>query len=163
MENTLNIIGKETKLPTTKTEQQSFITNMVEQAVNGEVDLLKVLAAFENLKAVIEGYLKDPRVKALEIEEVRKYEREIAEVHNAKFEIASVGVKYDYSECGHLAYNALCAKIDEMGERKKKLEEEMKLHMNDSYVYTDKETGESYEVFPPKKSGSTSVKITIKK
>ncbi|MBQ2188943.1 MAG: hypothetical protein II401_10375 [Bacteroidales bacterium] len=160
MENTLSIISKQ--LPSTKTEQKSFIAQLVDAALKGEVDLLKVHAQMENLKAVIEGYLKDPKVKELEIDEVRKYENDIAEVHNAKFEIASVGVKYDYTLCGHKAYNRIQQQIADLQAKAKQMEEVMKLN-KEMWVYTDTETGETYEVYPPTKTGSLSVKITVKK
>jgi len=160
MENTLTIISKQ--LPSTKTEQQNLIAQLVDAALNGEVDLLKVHAQLENLKAVIEGYLKNPKVKELEIDEVHKYENDTAEVHNAKFEIASVGVKYDYSLCGHKAYNRIQQNISELQGKAKQMEEMMKLN-KEMWVYTDTETGETYEVYPPAKTGSLSVKITVKK
>ena len=42
------------------------------------------------------------------------------------------------------------------------MEEVMKLN-KEMWVYTDTETGETYEVYPPTKTGSLSVKITVKK
>lgn len=150
------------KLPQSKTEQKTMAEALVEQAKNGEVNLLKVHAAFENLKGVMDSYLKNPDIKRLEIEEVQKYENDVANAYGAKFEIAQVGVKYDYTLCGHKEYNRIQQQIAELQVKAKQMEEIMKLN-KEMWVYTDTETGEQYEVYPPEKTGSMSVKVTIGK
>jgi hypothetical protein len=151
------------QFPTTKTEQKELVSAMVAAIESGELDVLKIEATMKSMEDVIKDYRKNERVREILLDEVAKYPKGIAEVYNATFTTKETGVKYDYSNCGHLAYNELCAKIAELTEQKKEMEGIMKAHGEKSWVMTDAETGESYEVNPPFRTASTQVVVTLKK
>lgn len=150
------------QFPSSKTEQKQMVELMVAKLEEGNLDPLRVEAAMANIEAVAKEYRKNERVKEIVLDEVRKYPKSTAEMYNATFQEKEVGVRYDFSDCGHLRYNELTAKIAELTEQKKQLENEIRAH-KDMYVYTDIETGESYEVNPPKRTASSQVVVTIKK
>lgn len=151
------------QFPTSKTEQKEMVAQMVEALKSGNEDPLRIEAGMANIESVVKEYRANKEVKEILIDEVSKYPKGVAEIHNATFQIKDVGVKYDFSNCGHLAYNELCAKIAELTEQKKELEGIMKAHGDKSWILTDAETGESYEVNPPFRTASQQVVVTIKK
>lgn len=150
------------QFPTTKTEQKELVSAMVAAIESGELDVLKIEATMKSMEDVIKDYRKNERVREILLDEVYKYPKGIAEVHNATFQAKETGVKYDYSGSGHKLYNDIVEQINDLTEQKKELENEMRIHKS-TYVYTDLNTGESYEVNPPFRTASTQVVVTIKK
>ena len=150
------------QFPTSKTEQKEMVAQMVEALKTGNENPLRIEAAMANIEAVVKEYRGNKEVKEILLDEVRKYPKSIAEIYNATFQEKEVGVKYDFSECGHVRYNELVEQIASLTEQKKQLEAEIRAH-KDMFIYTDLETGESYEVNPPKRTASCQVVVTIKK
>lgn len=150
------------QFPTSKTEQKEMVDHMVEALKSGTENPLRIEAYMASIEAVVKEYRGNKEVKEILLDEVRKYPRSIAEMFNATFQEKEVGVKYDFSECGHVRYNELVEQINALTEQKKQLEAEIRAH-KDMFIYTDIETGESYEVNPPKRTASCQVVVTIKK
>lgn len=150
------------QFPTSKTEQKEMVDIMVEALKTGNENPLRIEAAMANIEAVVKEYRGNKEVKEILLDEVRKYPKSIAEIYNATFQEKEVGVKYDFSECGHVRYNEIVEQIAALTEQKKQIEAEIKAH-KDMFIYTDIETGESYEVNPPKRTASCQVVVTIKK
>lgn len=157
--NELAIFGT---FPRTKTKQKELVALMVEQVESGDVNVLKAEAVMKSMEDVIKDYRKNERVREILLDEVRKYPKGVAELYNATFQEKEVGVKYDFTKCGHQKYDEVCAEIARLTEVKKELENEIRGHKS-PYVYTDMETGESYEVNPPYRTASSQVVVTIKK
>ena len=151
-----------TQFPQTKSEQKEMVALMVESLKQGNEDPLRIEAAMANVEAVVKEYRANKEVKEMLLDEVRKYPKGIAEIYNATFQEKEVGVKYDFSECGHVVYDELCAEIERLTAQKKDMESIMKMNKS-SWIYTDPATGESYEVNPPYRTASSQVVVTIKK
>lgn len=150
------------QFPTSKTEQKEMVDYIVESLKTGNENPLRIEAAMANIEAVVKEYRGNKEVKEILLDEVRKYPKSIAEIYNATFQEKEVGVKYDFSGCGHVKYNDIVEQIAALTEQKKQLEAEIRAH-KDMFIYTDLETGESYEVNPPKRTASCQVVVTIKK
>lgn len=150
------------QFPTSKTEQKEMVDLMIESLKTGNESPLRIEAAMANIEAVVKEYRGNKEVKEILLDEVRKYPKSIAEIYNATFQEKEVGVKYDFSQCGHIRYNELVEQINALTEQKKQIEAEIRAH-KDMFIYTDLETGESYEVNPPKRTASCQVVVTIKK
>lgn len=150
------------QFPTSKTEQKEMVDIIVESLKTGNENPLRIEAAMANIEAVVKEYRANKDVKEILLDEVRKYHNATAEIYNATFQEREVGVKYDFSQCGHVRYNKLVEQIAALTEQKKQIEAEIRAH-KDMFIYTDLETGESYEVNPPKRTASSQVVVTIKK
>lgn len=150
------------QFPTSKTEQKEMVDIVVEALKTGNENPLRIEAAMANIEAVVKEYRGNKEVKEILLDEVRKYPKSIAEIYNATFQEKEVGVKYDFSGCGHVRYNEIVEQIAALTEQKKQIEAEIRAH-KDMFIYTDLETGESYEVNPPKRTASCQVVVTIKK
>lgn len=150
------------QFPTSKTEQKEMVDLMVESLKTGNENPLRIEAAMANIEAIVKEYRGNKEVKEILLDEVRKYPKSIAEIYNATFQEKEVGVKYDFSQCGHVRYNEIVEQIAALTEQKKQIEAEIRAH-KDMFIYTDLETGESYEVNPPKRTASSQVVVTIKK
>ena len=151
-----------TLFPETKSQQKSFVEQLVENVLSGEINPLKAEIQMCNIEQVVKSYRKDERVKEVVLEEAEKYSKKTFDFENANVQIKEVGVKYNFDEVGFKKYNEICDEIRKLTEAKKLLESEMKLK-KEVWIYTDPETGETYEVNPVAKSSTTQAVITIKK
>jgi len=159
--NEITITGTLSLLPETKAQQATFVEKLINEVLEGNVNPLKAEAMMVNLESICKKYRADKQIKSAVLNEVEKYHKdELQNLHNAKFTIKEVGVKYDYSLCGHPAYNAICNDIDSLLETKKQLEAEMKLKTK-NWIFVDSETGETAEIYPPAKTSTTAVAVEI--
>jgi len=151
-----------TLFPETKEQQDKFVDLLVSQIENGEVDPLKAEAQIVNIEQIVKKYRANKTVQDACLNEAEKYGAKQFTLHNAKYSIKEVGVKYDYSDCNHPVYNDLCDKIKELEEQKKNIESQLK-SFSKMWIYTDSDTGEVVEVYPPAKSSLTRVVVEINK
>ena len=84
------------------------------------------------------------------------------QMFNAEFSIKEVGTKYDFSKCEDLELNDLIAKQVEIDLKIKAKQEFLKTIPVAGVVITNEETGETYKVYPPAKSSTTSVAVSLK-
>lgn len=79
--------------------------------------------------------------------------------HGAVLNEQFMGVKYDYSVCGHNEYNHLKPQQEAINARLKEIEGQIK-KSKDGFI-VDKETGEAIEVKPPLKTGKNTIVVKI--
>lgn len=149
--------------PSTKSEIKNFAAKMVESALDGHSDPLKVKVQLSAMKQTIEEIEKNEEFKACVLNAAEKYHKlELADMFNAKIEIVEVAPRYDYSVCGMPEYDNVCAEIQILTERKKALETRLKTIKNEE-DFICPVTGEIIKLKPATKESTTSVKITINK
>ncbi len=143
-------------LPTTKEQVATFAAKLENELQSGSVnplDIIHIQKCFEKTFEKIK-----PTLSELARTEAEKYGKSF-EFKGAKIELAEVGVKYDYSKCGHLDYNRLVAEIDTLNEKKKALETMIKTFKGETNMIS--EDGEPMTVYPPTKTSTSSIKVTI--
>lgn len=82
-------------------------------------------------------------------------------LHNAEVAQRESGVKYDFSVCGDLEWDALKAKSDALAVELKAREDFLKKVTKDLEV-VDTDSGETYTIHPPIRSGKLGLTISIK-
>ena len=145
-------------LPSTKQQIQMFSNNLLEMVDNGEVDPLQIYVQLKSFEKVFKTMNENERFKALV--------RDSAELHGKDFErfganlkLTETGVKYDYSECGHTAYNELTAKAEKLKIEMKYIEDTLKVLKGPTIL---KINDKDVTVNPPKKSSTSSVNVSFK-
>lgn len=150
---------------TTKAERKSFAEKVIETVESGEVDPLKIhlqLKATENIIDLLTDR-KNPQAKRfmrLVIDEAEKRGKSF-ELYNGKFELKQTGVKYDYSQCGDAELNDLVTQAKELEEKIKAKQEFLKTVPVKGLPLIDETSGELVTVYPPLKSGTDSVAVTL--
>lgn len=152
-----NAVSLFSQMPKTKEDLKSFFEVMKNEVLNGDADILRVSNQLNVIKKLIADYEKDTDIQSYLLSEVEKYGK--GELPNVT--IRETGVKYNYSEVGFLKYNEIVSEIEALEIKKKALEEEMKVK-KETWVYTDMESGDTYEVNPVSKSSTTKVVFTLK-
>lgn len=145
---------------TNKEQRQSFASGIINALEQGEVDPLKVHLQVKCMEDIIKLLNSNSTYKFYVLDAAEKHGQKSFEYMNSKVEIKEMGTKYDYSQCSDPVYNQLdqmaCSAADELKKRQEFLKtvpaKGMELKIEDEVV----------TVYPPSKSSTTSVAITLK-
>jgi hypothetical protein len=153
---------------TSRSERKSFVTDVIGRLENGEIDPLKVhlqLKAMEDVVTQFTDKKKYPETAKAWTDAVltdAQQRGKSFEYFNAKFEVKETGVSYDYSKCEDLEWANLDAQIKQLSEKKKAREKMLQFVSGKGQIVTDQESGDTWTVYPPAKTSTTSVAVTLK-
>jgi hypothetical protein len=157
---------------TTKQARKEFVQKLVNEIEEGNIDpltihlqvkaiedlLLKLTSTDEKKNKACLGIAL--RYKKLLLEEADKYGKKF-EYGNAEFQQKEAGVKYDFSECGDVQLMSLYDELEVLKEKIKKREDFLKA-IDGSLNQVDESTGEVCTLYPPSKSSTTILQVTLK-
>lgn len=155
METTINTLSI---LPNTKQEIESFSSKIISELESGMINPLDLLKQIKCFEKVIEQ-TKDTLSKMAR-EEAEKYGTKNFEFKGVKIELAEVGTKYDYSKCNDFVMAKVSEDLAKLNETKKQRETFLK-SLKEPIQLVDEESGDVFQVMPPVKSSSSSLKVTI--
>jgi len=147
---------------TNKEQRQSFALGVVNALEEGNTDPLKVHLQVKCMEDIIKLLNSNTVYKKHILEAAEKYGQKTFEYQNSKVEIKEVGVKYDFSNCEDAVLQRLYAAQAELDAKVKARETMLKSVPVKGMIVTDEETGETFTVYPPSKSSTTSISITLK-
>jgi hypothetical protein len=94
-------------------------------------------------------------------DEVSKHGKQVVTSYGTKIELAEVGTKYDYTNCGDLEYNQLMQQMESLETAIKERQTWLKsLPASGMDILIEDEI---CRVYPPSKSSTSSIKTTIAK
>lgn len=143
---------------TTKSERQDFAQSVVNNLKDGLSDPLKVHLQVKCMEDLIKQITSHPDYKDLTLDEAAKYGKSF-EMHNAKFEVKEMGVKYDYSNCGDPIYNRLAEELAELEKKVKDRQAFLKAVQPGTELLIEDEV---IVLYPPIKTSTTSITVNLK-
>lgn len=143
---------------TTKSERQDFAQSVVNNLKDGLSDPLKVHLQVKCMEDLIKQITTHPDYKDLTLDEAAKYGKSF-EMHNAKFEVKEMGVKYDYSNCGDPIYNRLAEELAELEKKVKDRQAFLKAVQPGTELLIEDEV---IVLYPPIKTSTTSITVNLK-
>jgi hypothetical protein len=146
------------QLPETKQQIETFAHSLEQGLNNGQIiasDLLRFQKAMEKVFEKIK-----PTLIENALNEISKFEKN-AVIKGSEFSIVEAGVKYDYSDCNDIEYNSLTTQIEALKSALKDRETFLKA-IKAPMQMIDENSGEVYTICPPKKTSSTTLKVTFK-
>ena len=146
---------------TTKEQRVEFTHQLIERLNNGELDPLKTHLQVKALEDMLETLKNSKDYKDAVLNAAVQNGKEF-EYMSAKFNIREVGVKYDYTKCESPAYEEIMADYNDAAKRKKDMEEFLKKVPHSGLDIINGVTGEVTRVYPPAKSSTTSVAVSLK-
>ena len=147
---------------TDKSQRETFVYDIVQKVGNGDVDPLVVHLQVKCMEDIIKLINANSIYKSVLLEASEKQGQKSFQFHNSKFEIKEVGTKYDFSKCEDVVLDRLHKQQEELDAEVKARETMLKSVSIKGMVVTDPETGETFTVYPPAKSSTTSVAVTLK-
>lgn len=148
-------------------------TRIVEAVEAGEMDPLKALSAIKSIESLADMLTnKDPKKnryadKAISLQQhvtdaAGLYNEKKFSVYGASFTKTEVNTKYDWSQCNDAKLPELEKAAKDSAGALKKRQEFLKTVDPKGLDILDAETGETYTVYPPSKSSTSSVSVSFK-
>ena len=146
---------------TTKEQRVEFTHQLIERLNNGELDPLKTHLQVKALEDMLETLKNSKDYKDAVLNAAVQNGKEF-EYMSAKFNVREVGVKYDYTKCESPAYEEIMADYNDAAKQKKDMEDFLKKVPHSGLDIINGVTGEVTRVYPPAKSSTTSVAVSLK-
>jgi hypothetical protein len=144
---------------TTKEQRQEFVHNIVQAIENGETDAIKVHLFIKSMEDLVKRVNDDATYKQYLLDAAERNGKKFT-AFNAEFQIKEVGSRYDYSQCNDPEIEELEYQINQLTE---KLKGRYKFLQTVPPSGMDIRVGdEMITVYPPSKSSTTSVTVTLK-
>ncbi len=147
---------------TTKDQRESFVSDVISKINDGFIDPLKIHLQVKCMEDIVKQINADKVYKDAVLTASGAMGQKSFQFHNAKFEIKEVGVKYDFTQCADPVLSRLHQQQAETDNAVKDRETMLKTISQSGMVITDDETGETVTIYPPAKSSTTSVAVTLK-
>ncbi len=146
---------------TTKEQRQTFCIDLIERLENGEADPLKVHLQVKSMEDIVKQLNDNTVYKKYLLDAAEKNGKKF-QFQNAEFAIKEVGVKYDYSQVNDPIYAELEAQVADVTEKLKSRQKFLQTVPTEGLNIIIEGTGEAVTVYPPSKSSTTSVAVTLK-
>jgi hypothetical protein len=158
MQNNLQTIDEAVyKLDITKVNDA--IQHLTKGVEDGLINPLELLTKIRATEKVLNGVLAN--IKDQIVTEALKYGKEPIIVNGVEMKVQEAGVKYDYSKCNHPEYNILVNQKNHISDKMRDLEAILKANKT-SWEHVDTMTGETFTIYPPIKTSTTTVITKIK-
>lgn len=151
------IVSTLTLMPETKSQQEVFVSKLIESVKHGAISPLKAEAIICNLEQVAKAYRANYEVREMLLQAVQ-FKGGKCEDFNAKFQVAETGVIYDYENSK--TWRDLTREIKALNEKRKTIEAALKL-ATPEVPFIDPTNGE--KITECKKVFKKIVKTTINK
>ena len=146
---------------TTKEERTQVVREIFQELLEGRINPMELHIRMKSIEEVVKQLTSMPAYKAIVLDDAEKHGKSF-QYHNAKVDIREVGVKYDYSGCGSGALADLYEKQDAINDAIKDLEMYHKQLPTSGIQVVIPSTGEVETHYPPAKTSTTSVAVTLK-
>lgn len=153
---TINILSL---FETTKEQRKSFVEDLITKLDGGEVDPLKVHLQLKAMEEIVKTCTSDENYRSTLMSAASHHGRKF-QMFNAEFLTKEVGVKYDYSRCGDDELTIMQIQADELNAKIKQRQEFLKTVPISGIDI--RQGDELVTVYPPSKSSTTSVTVTLK-
>lgn len=145
---------------TDKQQRATFVTMLIDSITSGKVDPLQIHLQVKCMEDII-AQLKDaPEYKQSVLSAAEANGKSFA-YQSAKVDIREVGTKYDYSQCNDTEINELTIQVDALNAKLKARQKFLQQAPIEGVNIVDV-NGEVKTVYPPAKSSTTSVVVTLK-
>lgn len=146
---------------TNKEQRQDFAMRVVDSLDEGKAEPLKVHLQVKCMEDIIKLLNTNTRYKDHVLEAAKVYGEKSFQFQNSKVEIKEVGTKYDFSQCNDREIIELTEEQEKIAVKIKARETLLKALPLEGIDRVD-ENGEVVRIYPPSKSSTTSVAITLK-
>lgn len=146
---------------TDKAQRQSFVSQIIEQVKEGEINPLNVHLQLKAMEEICKSISENKEYKDALLEMAGTHGKSF-EYLNAKIDTREVGTKYDFSKCNDNEQFILASKLEATKSELKAREDFLKKCPIEGTQILDKDTAELITIYPPLKTSTTSLVVTLK-
>ena len=141
------------------TKVNDAIQHLTKGVEDGLINPLELLTKIRATEKVLDGVLAN--IRDLMVTEALKYGKDPIIVNGVEMKVQEAGTKYDYSKCNHPEYNILVNQKNHISDKMREIEAILKANKT-SWEHVDVSTGETFTIYPPTKTSTTTVICKIK-
>lgn len=145
---------------TNKEQRRTFVEQIVQQAVDGNVSMLKLHKQVKAMEEIVKNILADDSYREVLLEEASKHGKSF-DYMGESWSIRETGVKYDYSDCADPYLEEMTEDLEQL-EKKIDQRKDFLKSLSDPMTIVIESTGEIRRVYPPKKTSTTTVAVKMK-
>jgi hypothetical protein len=145
---------------TTKAERATFTSNVMERIEEGTADPIRVHLQLKAMEEIVKALSTNYRYKELLLDAAEKNGKKFM-AFNAEFQVKEMGQRYDFTYCGDDELLELYITQDRTKYLIKEREDFLK-KVPVSGIQKVTETGEIVTLFPPSKTSTTTVAVSLK-
>lgn len=156
---------------TTKEQRKSFVNDLLNSIDSGSVDPLRVHLHLKAIEDIIKQLTSLDEKTNKNAEAAKKYRAHLLgaaekygnkfQLFNAEFAIKETGSKYDFSQCNDNELSELHNQQEALTDKIKEREKFLKSVPVQGMDHVDS-NGEVLTLYPPSKSSTTSIVVTLK-
>jgi len=147
---------------TDKAEREAFVSELINNINDGGLNPLEVHLQIKCMEDIVKLTTSNTNYKKAIADAAESYGQKTFQFHNSKMEIKEVGVKYDFSQCADPVLDGLLSTQAHIDKEVKQRQDMLKTVPQKGMIVTDELTGETFTVYPPSKSSTTSIAVTLK-
>ena len=141
------------------TKVNDAIQHLTKGVEDGLINPLELLTKIRATEKVLDGVLTN--IRDLMVTEALKYGKDPIIINGVEMKVQEAGTKYDYSKCNHPEYNILVNQKNHISDKMRDIEAILKANKT-SWEHVDTMTGETFTIYPPIKTSTTTVMCKIK-
>lgn len=147
---------------TNKEERQSFALSLVSEIENGNIDPLNVHLQVKCMESIIKLLNENTIYKKSVLEAAEKQNQKSFTLNGHKIEIKETGVKYNFDNCGDTEWELQDSQVKAHEHHRSEREKFLKTIPAKGLEIVDTISGEMTTIYPPSKSSTTSIAVTLK-
>jgi hypothetical protein len=147
----------------TKENQDLFISDIIKKVQDGEVSALSIAGKIKFIKDSLDK--ASDAIKPNVVDELQQYDKRerVTVLSGYCVELKEMGVKYDYSNCGHPRYNEIIEQISNLDKERKAMEKFFQTLSKPTSIASEDTEGEIITIYPPLKKSTTTPVFTFSK
>lgn len=144
-----------------KQQRQTFIDQVIQSVVDGHNDVRSIHYSLKVMEEITKKIMASPIYKSALMDEMERFEKSF-EFKSSRFDRRETGVKYDWkSTCDPVVID-LMNRLESLESELKERTDFLKTVPKSGLMVTDPETGETVQIFPPNKTSTETVAVTLK-
>jgi phenylalanine-4-hydroxylase len=159
MTTTITTLDKLAPFAESKQVRQLMVEDILNLIDSGNADPLQVHYHVKALEDLIKQLTTSKQYKDAILNEAHKHGKSFS-FQNSKMEVKETGSKYDYSVCNDAVWTELNKEIEKLTEARKYREEFLRSIRTHGLDILD-EDGVVHTIYPPAKSSTTSLTVTL--
>lgn len=157
-----------------KQDRVNFATQIINELEDGLVDPLRVMVQIKSMEQLVDMLTNQDatknkpaahlaqRLRSLILDAAGKQPGKEFSLYGAVMAEKEAGTKYDYSKCGVQELIDAYFELANMKEKIKLMEDRLKLVPAGGQTIVNEETGEATRIFPPSKTSTTTLFVSLK-
>lgn len=145
---------------TSKKERESFVFQVISNALDGNVDIMKLHKQVKAMEEIVKEITSDKAYRKALLEQAMLHGKSFSFLGD-EWTVKETGVQYDYDNCNDPLVAQMHQELEQLQQEIKSRESWLKALPAEGMVIVDEETGETYKVYPPLKKSTTSVTIKL--